>query len=332
MKQEQITIIENAISKDYSNMTGMVIMKDGKIIYEKYFNGCTEADHIHISSATKSVFSILLGIALDKGYIKSIDQKVLDFYPEYTIKRGENTIQSITLKDILTMTAPYKYKYNPYTKYFSSEDWVKFSLDMLGGKGRIGEFRYAPIIGPDILSDILMKTTTQPVLYFAKKNLFEPLGIMVDNNVTFRNKEEYMAFYKATDVSGWVASPTGVNTAGWGLTLSSMDMAKIGQLLLNKGVWNGKRIVSAKWINESTSEQSRWKQRNLPYGFFWWIDDQNNSFAAIGDGGNIIYVSSDKNMVVAITSLFQPKAKDRIEFIKQYVFPIFDEKANKENV
>ena len=262
---------------------------------------------------------------MDKGYIHSVDQKVLEFYPEYTVKKGEKTIQNVTIKDMLTMTAPYKYKSNPYTKYFTSMDWVKFSLDVLGGKGQIGEFRYAPIVGPDILSGILERAAGQSVFEFAKEYLFAPLGITVEKTITFHSKEEQMAFYKATDISCWVAGPTGVNTAGWGLTLSPMDMAKIGQLFLNGGMWNGNRIVSEKWVSYSTSEQSRWKQRDLPYGYLWWIGEQDNGYAAMGDGGNIIYVSPDKNMVVASTSLFYPRAKDRIEFIKKYVEPIFEE-------
>ncbi len=323
MNQEKIAKMERLIYEEYSNIAGMVIMKDGKNVYEAYYNGCTEASRIHVFSVTKSILSILFGVALDKGYIESIDQKVLDFYPEYNIKRGEKTIQNITLRNMLTMTAPYKYKFNPYTKYFTSMDWVKFSLDLLGGKGHIGEFRYAPIIGPDILSGVLVKATGQSVFDFAKDNLFASLGITVERNVTFHSKEEQMAFYKATDVSGWVASPTGVNAAGWGLTLSPRDMAKIGQMFLNGGIWNGNRIVSEKWIAESTSEQSRWKQRNLPYGYLWWIGEQDNGYAAMGDGGNIIYVNPEEKMVVSITSFFQPRAKDRIEFIKKYVEPIF---------
>lgn len=138
--------------------------------------------------------------------------------------------------------------------------------------------------------------------------------LQLEKTITFHSKEEQMAFYKATDISCWVAGPTGVNTAGWGLTLSPMDMAKIGQLFLNGGVWNGNRIVSEKWVSDSTSEQSRWKQRDLPYGYLWWIDEQDNDYAAMGDGGNIIYVSPDKNMVVASTSLFlsESKGQDRI--------------------
>lgn len=325
MNQEKIAEMEAIVAADYSNMAGMVIMKEGKAVYEKYFCGCTEADRIHVFSVTKSILSILIGIALDKGYIHSVDQKVLEFYPEYTVKKGEKTIQNVTIKDMLTMTAPYKYKSNPYTKYFTSMDWVKFSLDVLGGKGQIGEFRYAPIVGPDILSGILERAAGQSVFEFAKEYLFAPLGITVEKTITFHSKEEQMAFYKAMDISCWVAGPTGVNTAGWGLTLSPMDMAKIGQMFLNGGMWNGNRIVSEKWVSDSTSEQSRWKQRDLPYGYLWWIDEQDNGYAAMGDGGNIIYVSPDKNMVVASTSLFYPRAKDRIEFIKKYVEPIFEE-------
>lgn len=324
MKQEQIARLEKIINRDYSNMAGMAILKDGKSVYENYYNGYTKANRIHVYSVTKSIISILLGIALDRGYIESIGQKILEFYPEYIVKRGEKTIQDISIRDMLTMTAPYKYMFNPYIKYFTSMDWVKFSLDKLGGKGRIGKFRYAPIIGPDILSGILVKVTGQSVLDFARENLFAPLGITVEKSIIFHSKEEQMAFSKATDISGWAASPTGINTAGWGLTLSPMDMAKIGQLFLSKGIWNGERIISEKWVVESTSEQSRWKHRNLPYGYLWWVNERDNAYAAMGDGGNIIYVSPEKNMVVAIASIFLPRAKDRIEFIKNDVEPIFE--------
>ena len=323
MNQDNIRRMESVIPSEYENMTGMVIFKDGEAVYEKYYNGFTEENRIHIFSATKSIISILFGIAIDKGMIKSIDQKVLDFFPDYQVKRGEKTLQNIRIRDMLTMTVPYKFKFNPYVKYFTSPDWVKFSLDKLGGKGKIGEFRYAPIVGPDVLSGILVKATGKSILDFARENLFDPLGINVEGTITFKNKEEQMEFYKANDVSGWVAGPTGVHTAGWGLTLSPTDMAKIGQMYLNGGIWEGKRIVSESWVNESTSEHSRWDRIGVGYGYLWWKAEDENGFAAMGDGGNIIYVSRDKKMVVAITSTFKPRAKDRIEFIKKYVEPLF---------
>lgn len=323
MDQKQIKKMEDAIAADYRNMVGMVIVKDGETIYENYYNGCNDKSRIHVFSVTKSIVSILIGIALDKGLIKSVDDKVLEYFPNYVVKRGEKTLPNIRIRDILTMTVPYKYKFNPYTKYFTSMDWVKFSLDKMGGRGTIGEFRYAPIIGPDVLSGILAKATGQSVLEFAKENLFEPLDINIEKNITFDSKEEQMKFYKSTDMNGWVADPQGVNTAGWGLTISPVDMAKIGQLFLNKGKWNDKQIVSERWVRESTTEHSRWKKPDLPYGYLWWIGEKSG-YAAMGDGGNIIYVNPEKNLVVAITSLFYPRAKDRIEFIEKFVLPYND--------
>lgn len=321
MKQEQRNELEKIIHSDYANIAGMVVLKDGKTVYENYFNECTAADKIHVYSVTKSILSILIGIAMDKGCIRSVEQKVLDFFPDYPVRKGEKTIQDITLKNLLTMTAPYKYKLAPYIRYFKSEDSVKFTLDLLGGRGKIGRFRYTPLIGPDILSGILVKTTGQSVLDFATEALFLPLEIAVERSVIFQTKEEQIAFNKARNISGWAADSLGINTGGWGLTLSAVDMAKLGKLYLDKGRWNGKQIVSEKWISESTQEHSRWEKPNLPYGYLWWIGD--NGFAAMGDGGNIIYVNKKMNMVVSITSLFQPKARDRIELIQKYMEPIF---------
>ena len=325
MTHESFAALEQIIQTDYSNITGIVVLKNGRTVYENYFGGCTQDSRIHVFSVTKSILSILFGIALDKGFLNTIDRKVLDFFPDYTCKRGEKTIRQVTIRDMLTMTAPYKYKSNPYTKYFTSPDWVTFSLDLLGGKGPIGEFRYAPLIGPDILSGILMKVTGMSVLDFAQENLFAPLGIAVEGTVTFHSREEQMAFYKSTGMSVWVADRQGVNAGGWGLTLSAVDLAKIGQLLLNGGSWGDARIISESWVRESTCEQSRWLERNLPYGYLWWVLEEEHGFAAMGDGGNTIYVNRNRSMVVAIASRFQPRAKDRLTLIQKYVEPVFDE-------
>lgn len=317
------TKMEKIINSSYSNMAGIIVRKNGKTLYENYFNECTATSTLHVFSVTKSIISILIGIAIDKGDIQSINQKVLDFFPDYTVKRGEKTIQSVTLKDLLTMTAPYKYKSEPYTEYFISDNWVKASLDLLGGKGKIGEFKYTPLIGPDILSGILVKATGQSVLDFATEYLFSPLGITVGSNVIFHNKEEQLAFYEDKNVKGWVADPTGVNTAGWGLNLTPTDMAKIGQLYLDDGMCKGKQIISTGWINESTKEHSRWGK--LSYGYLWWIiDDKEHTYAALGDGGNVIYVNTKKEIVVSIASLYMPHAKDRIKLIKEYIEPVFE--------
>lgn len=319
------TKMERIINSGYKNIGGIIVLKNGETQYEKYFNESTAGSTFHVFSVTKSIISALIGIAIDKGYIKSIDQNVLNFFPDYEVKRGEKTIQNVTLKDMLTMTAPYKYKREPYTEYFASGDWVKAALDFLGGRGKIGEFRYAPLIGPDILSGILVKATGQSVHDFAEKYLFSPLGIHVGDNIVFRNKEEQLAWYKERNVSGWVADRNGVNTAGWGLNLTPSAMAKIGQLYLDDGVWNGRQIVSSGWISESTKEHSRCSQWKLSYGYLWWIiDEKEHAFAAMGDGGNVIYVNAKKKMVVSIASLFVPHARDRIKLIKDYIEPVFE--------
>lgn len=322
MKKSMIEF-ENLIEKKYGNIAGIAVLREGRTVYENYYSGCTASSRIHVYSVTKSIVSILVGIAVDQGLIRSIDQKVLDFFPDYEVKQREKTIQNITLRHLLTMTAPYKYKIPPYVKYFTSGDGVKFSLDLLGGRGKIGTFRYTPLIGPDILSGVLKNAAGQSVFDFAAENLFSPLGITVERNVIFNTKEEQLAFNKATDISGWVSDDAGTNTAGWGLTLSPADMAKIGQLYLDKGIWNGKQIVSAKWVDESTAEHSRWDKPGLPYGYLWWVYE--DGFAAMGDGGNVIYVNAKKNMVIAIASLFQPNVRDRMELVKEYIEPLFED-------
>lgn len=323
MNQRKKIGLERLINSSYNNTAGIVVLKNGKTLYENYFNEYTASSTLHVFSVTKSIISILIGIAIDKGYIKSINQKVLDFFSDYAVKRGEKMIQNITLKDMLTMTAPYKYKSEPYTEYFTSTNWVNSALDLLGGKGKIGEFRYTPLIGPDILSGILVKATGQSVLDFAIEYLFSPLSINVEGNVVFRNKEEQLAWYKEKNVRGWVADPQGINTAGWGLALTSMDMAKIGQLYLGGGLWKGKQVVPAWWIDESTKEHSQWGK--LSYGYLWWIiDDKEHIYAALGDGGNVIYVNTKGNMVISISSLFMLGATDRIKLIKEYIEPMFE--------
>jgi CubicO group peptidase (beta-lactamase class C family) len=174
-----------------------------------------------------------------------------------------------------------------------------------------------------VLSGILTKATGQSVLDFARENLFEPLGIQAPHNRRIQNKEEYLAFLKDKHVSGWVVDPRGVNTAGWGLALSARDMGKIGQIYLNKGRFQGRQIVSSQWIEESTRAHSHWGDR--AYGYLWWIieDQEFSGTAALGDGGNVIYVSPEKKMVIAIASRFMPRPKDRMELIRKHIAPLF---------
>lgn len=323
MIEEKINELEEVIKSRYSNIAGIVVQKNGEKVYESYFNNCSATSRIHVYSVTKSVMSILVGVALDKGHIRSVNQKLLEFFPEYEVRKNERTLQQITLKDVLTMTAPYKYLIPPYIKYFTSDDWMTFTLDLLGGRGKIGKFRYTPLIGPDIFSAIIEKTTGQSVFEFATEQLFSPLKLTVEKSLILESKEEQLAFNKATTISGWVADSIGLNAGGWGLTLSATVMAKIGQLYLDNGSWQGKQIVSSQWVAESTMEHSRWRKHNLAYGYLWWLNE--TGFAAMGDGGNVIYVNTEKKIVVSIASLFKQQAKDRTELIQRYLEPFVEE-------
>lgn len=321
MESETKVSIRNLVQEHYANIAGLIVLKDDQIVYEDYFDGFDQLSSIHVASVTKSIISALIGIAIDRKAVDNIEQKVLDFFPDYKIKRGEKTIQKITIKNLLTMTAPYKYKYEPYTKVYSSNDWTSSALDLLGGKSRIGDFKYTTV-GIQILSGIIAKASGQSVSDFAQENLFRPLDIPPPSDKRINSREEYTAFLKDKHVSGWVVDPGGANTAGWGLALSTGDMVKIGQLYINKGNWNNRKIISSKWIEESTGKHSQWG--DLSYGYLWWVLDgeKDNSFAAIGDGGNLIYVSPELNTVVAISSRFMPRAKDRIELVRKHILPI----------
>lgn len=315
--------LKQQINRDYGNIAGMIVQKNGTKVYEKYFNGYTADNAVHVYSVTKSVLSALIGIAIDQGYIGSLDQKVLAFFPDYQVKDGEKTIQKITLKHLMTMTAPYKYETEPYELFFTSQNPIQDALDLLGGNGIIGEFNYSAIGGTHILAGILARATGQSILDFAEKYLFAPMGITVPHNLLLRSEEEHMRVMNDKTTRGWVVDPQGINTGSWGLFLTPEDMAKIGQLHLDGGRWLGKQLVSAAWIAESTKEHSRWDK--LLYGYLWWIiDDQAHSFAALGDGGNVIYVNNKNNMVIAIASLLVPDARDCIELIKTMIEPAFE--------
>jgi len=321
MYNDTLKELERIINIKYTNISGIIVQKNSINLYEKYFNGYTADNAVHIYSVTKSLFSALIGIAVDKGFIKSVDQKVLDFFPDYSILDGEKTIQTVTIKNLLTMTAPYKYESEPYEEFFASADWMKTALDLLGGEKNAGTFMYSPIIGAHILAGVLVNATGQSVLDFAMKNLFLPMQINVSRNIELRSKEEHIAVMNNKNTTGWAVDPQGINTASWGLFLTPRDMMKVGQLYLNNGIWNGKQLISSRWIEESTTQKSWWNE--LSYGYLWWIiDSTEGTFAALGQGGNVIYVNRTKKIVVCIASLLTQNEPDMIDFIKNQIEPL----------
>jgi len=322
--------LHDFIVKNQPNICQIAAIREGKMVYSDTWNDYTKEDCTHIMSATKSIVALLVGIAIDKGQIGSVNDKVLDYFPDYKTKRGEKTICDVTIKHLLTMRAPYKCKGDPWTKVCISDNWTYTSLDFLGGrKGLTDEFNYQTVC-LHILSGILYKATGMKTVDYANKYLFEPLGIAKHINYYAKSAEEHKQFTigKLPKENIWFSDPDGLGTPGYGLCMSAEDMAKIGMLCLNKGIFNGKQIVSAQWTEEMTSprivESDRF--RGMEYGYLWWIiDREKRIYAAIGNSGNVIYVNPEKNIVIAVSSYFKPTIFDRVDFIREYIEPIISE-------
>ena len=318
--------LNELIGKTQPNICQIVVLKDGREVYANEWNGYKRDDCVHIMSATKSVVSLLTGIALDKGMIKSIDDRVLDYFPDYQVKRGEKAAQDVTIRHLLTMRAPYKCKGDPWSKVCSSSDWTKTSLDLLGGrKGLTDEFNYQTVC-LHILSGLLYQVSGMKTVDFANEYFFEPLGIRKHENFYARSAEEHKAFTIEKTPKGnvWFADPEGLGTPGYGLCMSAQDMAKIGQMCLNRGEYEGRRVVPEKWIHDMTvpREVTGPNFRGMQYGYLWWIIHPEKSvYAAIGNSGNVIYVNPGESTVAAVASYFRPTVFDRVDFIEEVLLP-----------
>jgi len=318
-------LVHEYIQNNEPNICQICAYKNDELVYEDNWNDYQKDDAVHVMSVTKSIVSLLYGIAIDQGLINSVDDKVLDYFKDYKVKKGERTIYDVTIKHLLTMRAPYKGKGDPWTKVCSSDNWTYTSLDFLGGRNGItDEFRYTTVC-LHILTGILYEVSGKTTVEYANEYLFKPLGIHIHHNFYAKNAEEHKAFTlnKKPIDHIWFADPNGIGTPGYGLSFSAIDMAKIGQLCLHNGKYNGKQIVSEKWIKEMSDprivESSYF--RGMQYGYLWWILDKD-SFAAIGNSGNVIYINKAKKITVAITAYFKPTVFDRIDFIKNYLEPL----------
>lgn len=322
--------LHNIVAEQQPNICQIVAMRNNEVVYNDTWNNYKATDNVHIASVTKSIISILIGIAVDKGMIKSVNQKVLDFFPDYVPKRGEKTIQEVSLRHLLTMTAPYKYKSEPWTKVCTSEDWTKSVLDLLGGRNGItGEFKYSTL-GIQVLSTIITKVSNMPTLEFANEYLFKPLGIKERKKYIVQNKEEHIGFVtsKSPKENEWFSDNKGIVTSGFGLCLSAEDLAKIGQICLNKGMYAGKQVISSEWISQMTTPYLKCDEKMgyMQYGYLWWIiNEEKQIYAAIGDSGNVIYVNPNKNIVITVTATFKPLVFDRVQFIQKYIEPFITE-------
>ena len=326
MNREEFHAYVAGSNGNESNICQICAIRNGTVIYEDSWRGFASEDAVNVNSVTKGVMALLAGIASDKGLI-SVDDKVMDYFPDYQAKRGEKTIFDVTVRHLLTMTAPYKGRSEPWKKVCTSDDWTKAALDFLGGRAGItGEFRYATL-GIQILAGIIERGSGEKLIDFANKNLFIPLGIPEHVIHGDSSKEDQFDFFmnKGPRKNEWYSDPQGTVTAGWGLCASAKDLALIGCMVLNGGSMGKVRIVSSEWINSMLTPYQKLGERfgNMYYGYLWYKPFEDREvYAAIGDCGNIIYVNKDKNVAVGVTGTFKPMIFDRIEFIEKNVLPL----------
>jgi len=271
-----------AIKQHDIRIHSLLLVRNGYVILDAYFFPF-DKDNLHdLASVTKSVTSTLVGIAIDQRKVRSVNEPVADLFPQRTIANGDARKAKLTLADLLTMTSGLAChpEENELTLHqmMNSKDWLQFMLDLPMTAEPGGKFVYCSG-GMHLLSGIISETTGMNALAFARSSLFEPLGI-----------------HDAV----WPADPNGINH-GWGdLHLHPRDMAKLGYLWLNHGMWDGTQIVSADWVTNSTRVHAH-TSSDSDYGYGWWVRPKDKLYEAVGRGGQRITVLPELNLVAVMT-------------------------------
>ncbi len=273
--------MQAAIRDQQLPLHSLLIIHHGVIVSETYYESYGQKTRHTLYSVTKSFIATLVGIALDQGKLKSVEQRVLDLLPGKTFLNTDSRKQAMTLRDLLTMSSGLDWvEGDPtYQKMYMSPDWVQMVMDLPMTADPGEKFLYCSGCS-HILSAVLRQATGQNTLDYAQKYLFRPLGI---SNLT------------------WEADRQGTSIGGWGLELTPRDMAKLGYLYLHNGVWEGKQVVSGQWVQEATKKRVETGGR-LGYGYQWWIYDTNGAYAATGRYGQTIWVSPELDLVVVTTA------------------------------
>jgi CubicO group peptidase (beta-lactamase class C family) len=262
---------------------------------------------------TKSVISALVGIALARGDLKSLDQKLVDFLPATDITGSTDPrIRDVTLRDLLTMRAGFKGDVITNFDYTNSDDWPKALVNRELVRDPGSKFAYDSGTA-HLLSTVLTKATGMSAAEYAALHLFGPLG-----------------FGKVY----WPYDPTGNSLGGWALELTPRQMAQLGLLYLRHGTWAGQQIVPASWVARSTAKEvdthargARTSAAGYPpwrgYGYLWWRYPRNRpaGFMAVGRGGQYIVVWPKLDLIVVTTAFVQDANWNLAALLEKFVLP-----------
>lgn len=282
----------------------VLVVRHGYIVYERYFKEYHQQSYQQFHSMTKSVISTLIGIALQQGYLTSLDQHWEEFVPEYFTATSDPKKKQITLRHLLKMTSglqpdPLAY---PGRHGDTSQDWIHFAVEQANLASPEQMFMYCSL-GSHMLSVILTRATGMSTLEFARKYLFAPLGI---------ESNESDGFF-------WKTDPQGYYIGGAEIQLKARDAAKLGYLYLNNGQWDGTQLIPADYIHEATQEQTRGgSPETTGYGYHWWVTREQgyHSFFAAGFGGQYIQVFPELDTEIVI---FAPDAFAVGEYHRKFI-------------
>jgi CubicO group peptidase (beta-lactamase class C family) len=315
------------LNGSFKNIHSILIVKNGKLVLEEYFHGYHREKRHQIRSATKSIGSILTGIAIDHKYIEDVNEKIYSYFKSYNPSiEWDKRAKDVTIKSLLTMTSGYdcddnRMNYSCENKMYKSSDWVDYALNlpMANQPGEHWAYNSSSLI---LVGEIISKTSKMSIPDFADKYLFEPLGI--------------------TDFQ-WGFSPKGRAWIAGNAEMRPRDMAKIGYMMLNHGKWKGNKIVSQEWIDESTRALITVEKANknnleyyIDYGYLWWSrnfyardnGDSNprniETYLAGGNGGQRIYIFPTLDLIVIFTggNYNSPLAtRQETKILENYILP-----------
>jgi CubicO group peptidase (beta-lactamase class C family) len=265
------------------------VIHNDKLLYERYFNGYNERSVNTSFSMAKSFASALVGIAIDEGHIKSVDEPITDYIPELLEK--DKRFKSITIQHLLTMTSGIKYEEGgdlPWseeaddTKTYYATDLRELALENCRIEREPGEYFEYNNYNPLLVGMILERATGMPVARYLQEKLWKPMGMEADGSWSLDSTS-----------SGFEKMESGINAR-------ARDFARFGMLFAKEGVWEGKQLVSRGWAQKSTRADTS-TDPSLDYQYFWWVntpDGENYHFSARGNYGQYIYVVPEKDLVI----------------------------------